>query len=926
MSKYYWLNKKSRDFLSRGYIRENQTVEERIREIAEAAEKYLGVAGYADRFEDYMSRGWYSLSSPVWANYGLERGLPVSCNGSFINDTMDSILTKTAEIGFMTKLGAGTSAYFGSLRPRGAKISTGGESSGPVHFMELFDTTIEVISQSNIRRGSMAAYLPVDHPDILDFLKIKGEGHKIQNLSIGVCISDEWMRGLLNKDKDKLKVWAAIIKKRFESGYPYLFFIDNANNGAPKVYKEKNKKIHASNLCCVSGSDRVVTSRGLLTAKELYELNEPLMVFDGENPVQSSEMKLISPAEKVYKITLSNGLSHTVTKCHKLPVRQKRKMINTELVYEYINTRCEDLKIDDIIKIQSSEGLFGNTSMEDEAFLLGLYQADGTQDKRNIHLCLWENDFDLIEEVQNKFNTLYQKYNGDQYINFDRMKVKTHQPKFVDQNTGFSKVAKKSLISPFLKRCLNFEKGIIPNWIWTGTKETQWQYIKGLFYADGTVNICEAAKGEPLYLSLCNINKEFLENIQKILYNLGITCSLALMKKAGEALLPDGKGGSKLYKTKDAYRLTCGNKNAARIFEENTGFLSRKGIILSEKIYRDNTKKHFKIVSIEEVGVEPVYCVEVYTDDHLWTVNGIVTHNSEIMLPSSEDESFVCVLSSMNLLHYDEWKDTNAVEILTIFLDTVTTEYINKTENISYMGPAHNFAKRHRAVGLGVLGWHSLLQSKMIPFESMEAKYLNSEIFQNINIRSLAASQELASMYGEPELMVGTGERMATRIAIAPTKSSSFILGQVSQGIEPLDSNYFVDKLAKGSFTYKNPELKKLLKEKDQDTPEVWKSILDNGGSVAHLKFLSDKEKSVFKTFAEISQKEIVIQAAQRQKYIDQGQSLNLMIHPKTPPKEVSQLLIFGWESGVKGFYYHKGMNPAALLSQSINSCTNCEA
>lgn len=548
MTKYNWLNQKSRDFLSRGYVREGQTAEERVKEIAVTAENYLNIAGFAEKFEDYMSRGWFSLSSPVWANYGLPRGLPCSCNGSYIDDTMNSILTKTAEIGFMTKLGAGTSAYFGDLRPRGAKISTGGESSGPVHFMELFDKTIKVISQSNIRRGSMAAYLPVEHPDIMEFLKIKSEGNTIQDLSIGVCISDEWMHGLLNKDKDKLKIWGAIIKKRFESGYPYLFFTDNANNTAPLVYKNKGKRIHASNLC------------------------------------------------------------------------------------------------------------------------------------------------------------------------------------------------------------------------------------------------------------------------------------------------------------------------------------------------------------------------------------------SEIMLSSDNDESFVCVLSSMNLLHYDEWKDTDAVEILTYFLDTVTTEYINKTVKIPYMNAAHNFARNQRAVGLGVLGWHSLLQSKMIPFESMQAKFLNSEIFQLLNDKTLKASKELANLFGEPDLMIGTGERMATRMAIAPTKSSSFILGQVSEGIEPIDSNYFVKKLAKGSFTYKNPYLKKLLIKKEQDIDDIWKSILENGGSVQHLSFLDEIEKDVFRTFGEISQKEVVIQAAQRQKYIDQGQSLNLIIHPKTPPKDVSQLLIYGWENGVKAFYYQKGINSALALSRSINSCANCEA
>jgi len=548
MSKYYWLNEKSREFLSRGYVKEGQTAEQRVREIAEAAEKYLGIAGYADKFEDYMSRGWFSLSSPVWANYGLERGLPCSCNGSFIDDTMESILYKNAEIGMMTKNAAGTSAYFGKIRPRGAAISSGGTSSGAVHFMELFDKVSNVVSQSSVRRGSMAAYLDIDHPDLEEFLRIRGEGHPIQDLSIGVCVSDEWMEGLLNKDKEKLKIWGAVIKKRFESGYPYIHFTGNANKNAPKVYRDKGIKIYASNLC------------------------------------------------------------------------------------------------------------------------------------------------------------------------------------------------------------------------------------------------------------------------------------------------------------------------------------------------------------------------------------------NEIQLSSDSETSFVCVLSSINLLHYEDWKDTDAVEVLTYFLDTVTEEYIRKTQNMPFMSAANKFAREQRAVGLGVLGWHSLLQSKMIAFESMEAKMLNAQIFKLLDDKSLVASKELAKKYGEPELLKGYGERMVTRIAIAPTTSSSFILGQVSQGIEPQNSNYYVKKLAKGSFTYKNPYLKKLLEEKGQDSQEVWKSVLEKGGSVQHLDFLSQDEKDVFKTFGEISQKEIVIQAAQRQKRIDQGQSLNLNIPPSATIGEVSKLLIFGWENGIKGFYYHRSSNPSQVLARSLNECKSCEA
>ena len=547
MEKYNWLNEDSRKFLKRGYLTDDQTPEERITQIAKTAESDLKKAGFAEKFEEYMSYGWYSLSSPIWANYGMKRGLPISCFGSYVDDTLESILTKQAEVGMMTKMGGGTSAYFGDIRKRGANIGTGGKSNGPVHFMELFESVTNVVSQSNVRRGSFAAYMPIDHADILEFLQIRGDGNSIQNLSIGVSVSDKWMKSMVDGDKDKRKVWGKVIKKRYESGYPYIFFSDTINKNAPEVYKDKGHTIHASNLC------------------------------------------------------------------------------------------------------------------------------------------------------------------------------------------------------------------------------------------------------------------------------------------------------------------------------------------------------------------------------------------SEIALSSSNDESFVCNLSSMNLLHYDDWKGTDAVEVLTYFLDAVMSEFIRKTEDIPYMEAPRKFATNQRALGIGVLGWHSYLQSKSIPFESFEAKQLTTDIFTYMKRESRDASADLAKEYGEPELLKGYGRRNVTTMAIAPTTSSSFILGQVSPSVEPLNSNYFVKDLAKGKFTYKNPYLERVLDTYNKNNGPTWKSILVKGGSVQHLEFLSDHEKEVFKTFGEISQKEVIIQTAIRQNFIDQAQSINLMIHPKTPPKEVNQLLIFAWEQGVKTLYYHRGTNPSQELSRNLLQCASCE-
>jgi ribonucleoside-diphosphate reductase alpha chain len=298
---------------------------------------------------------------------------------------------------------------------------------------------------------------------------------------------------------------------------------------------------------------------------------------------------------------------------------------------------------------------------------------------------------------------------------------------------------------------------------------------------------------------------------------------------------------------------------------------------------------------------------------------------TEIFLPSTDYWSFVCVLSSLNLVHWDEIIQTDAIEVLLYLLDAVNEEFIRKTKNNFFMKHAHDFAVSNRALGMGVLGWHSLLQSKMVAFDSMEAKLMNTNIWKTIRSRADKATMELAKLYGEPEVLKGYGRRNTTTLAVAPTTSSSFILGQVSPSIEPHNSNYYVKKLAKGSFTFKNPHLKTLLKDKGKDIEEVWKDILVRGGSVQHLKFLTKEEKEVFKTFGEISQKEIVIQNIQRQKYVDQGVSLNLMIPPSCSAKEVSDLLIYGWENGIKSFYYQRSANPAQELMRSILTCSSCE-
>jgi ribonucleoside-diphosphate reductase alpha chain len=271
------------------------------------------------------------------------------------------------------------------------------------------------------------------------------------------------------------------------------------------------------------------------------------------------------------------------------------------------------------------------------------------------------------------------------------------------------------------------------------------------------------------------------------------------------------------------------------------------------------------------------------------------------------------------------------------FLDAVITEFLDKLEvyrdshsredrqTFLFMERAYNFSKDNRALGLGVLGWHSLLQSKMLAFNSQDAFNLNSEIFRTIHERSHKASKELAVVFGEPKVLKGYGRRNTTLNAVAPTTSSAFILGQVSQGIEPIWSNIYVKDIAKVKTTIKNSYLEELLEAKGQNTKEVWISIRDNDGSVQHLDFLTEAEKDVFKTYSEIDQMDIIYQAANRQNHIDQGQSLNIIVHPDMSVKELNKIHVTAWKLGLKSLYYQHSMNAAQKFKQK-KECSSCEA
>lgn len=553
----------------------------------------------------------------------------------------------------------------------------------------------------NTRRGAFAAYLDIDHPDFEEFLQIRDIGNPIQNLFTGACIPDYWMQEMVDGDMEKRRIWAKVLESRQQKGMPYLFFTDNVNKNKPQVYKDNKMQITHSNLC-VSGSDRVVSNYGYLTAKELYDLGTELTLFDGRNPVKSSPMKLREKDVPTYKVTLKNGMEHTITDYHKVKV--------VGYGGQYREVALKDLKVGDKVVLQESKGLFGTEDNYDLAYLLGWYHSDGTQHEDRTFIDLWENSFDKLDEIHETFTRVYSAYGGNTYNiknQTGRVVGERHRetPKFSDCVVRTGSQAKKRLgTNLFSKNNLGFKKGEIPDWIWRSDERTQWRYVQSLLEGDGSVYIYDCPeKGSPIQLYYASVDINFLKQLQRLMYNLGIRPAIYKGRAGGPRLMPDGKGGQKLYETKQCYKLAIGNKPDCVKVNQMTGFLDRKGVKLElSENYRDNTRNYSPVESIEFHSNQDVYCPTVETDEHVFVCNGIQTFNcSEVSLIDTADESFVCCLSSLNLELYDEWKNTDTVKLAIYFLDAVMSEFIENSAGIPGLEAVNKFARRHRALGLG---------------------------------------------------------------------------------------------------------------------------------------------------------------------------------------------------------------------------------
>jgi ribonucleoside-diphosphate reductase alpha chain len=558
--------------ISGGYLLKGEKPINAYHRVANSVADRLGKPEMADKFFQYIWNGWLNLATPVLSNTGTDRGLPISCYGIDIADSVFDIGTKNLEMMLLAKHGGGVGVGFNRIRPAGSKIAKNGTSDGVIPFTKIFDSTILATSQGNVRRGAASSNINIEHKDFEDWLEIrepKGDvNRQCMNLHQCAVVGDKFMRKLEDGDVDARRKWGKLLQKRKATGEPYILFKGNVNKQNPEAYKKNSLKVYMTNIC------------------------------------------------------------------------------------------------------------------------------------------------------------------------------------------------------------------------------------------------------------------------------------------------------------------------------------------------------------------------------------------SEIVLHTDENHSFVCCLSSVNLARYDEWKDTDLIYIATWFLDGVLEEFIQKAKNMKGFENVVRFAEKGRAIGLGVLGWHTYLQQKGIPFEGLLAQFETRKIFSQIKIESERASRDMAEEYGEPLWCVETGMRNTHLRAIAPTVSNSKLSGNVSAGVEPWAANVFTDQSAKGTFIRKNRELEKVLKKIGINTKEIWDKILADGGSIQDIpdldtwfyvngKLTENPEgdehipvKDVFKTFKEINQLELIKQAGIRQQYIDQSVSLNLAFPSQATPKWINQVHMEAWRQRIKTLYY---MRTESVLRADIATratdpdCLSCD-
>ena len=930
-----------------------------------------------------------------------------NCYLYYVDDSIEGIFQRgIAENAYLSKWAGGLGGSWTAVRGTGAYIGgTNGESQGVIPFLKLHNDQLVAVNQGGKRKGSGCAYLESWHNDIFEFLELRkntgDDRRRTHDMNTANWIPDLFMKRMearapwtlfranevpdlhdafgrkfeelyVNYEKmaeegkihghkvEALDLWKKMLSMIFETGHPWITFKDPCNVRSPQDHVGV---VHSSNLCCITADQRVVTSEGLVTVGYLFEKarrlalvggtgNTPLTqeavntVLGRSGPVSAGPMLLPRPDAPIVRIWTKEGYTHKVTPDHKVWVVDQGWV------------EAQDLKRGDLIEIQQAEGLWGTEDSVDLALVAGLVAGDGTfmhhsGDSVSACIDIWANEFSLIDEVESAVARILDQAGEHAVTTFSL------EPKFKGDEY------KKRLCSAPLARVLGAvgfdaeSKLKVPEFVWKGTRETAAAYLRGLYAADATVE----SSGEVTTCALASVSRDFLAGVQVLLANFGVKSSLTRMRSGGLAELPDGMGGTREYYQNELWRLHVSSIRGCRIMENLTGI----GRLRGNARFLSNLEKpgyvqkmHATFDALEQLPNENAFCLQVFTDEHSWTVNGLITKNTEITLNTSKDETAVCNLGSVILETHllpdgslDHRKLRETIRMAVRALDNVIDINFYPTE------AAQRSNKRHRPIGLGMMGLANTLYMKGVAFASIEAVEFNDEAMEAIAFYAYEASSDLAAERGAYSSYKGSkwdrgllppdtvdllekerglpiqvprtsrmnweplrakiaaqGMRNSNVLAIAPTATISNITN-TSPCIEPTYKNLFVKSNLSGEFIVLNPFLVKDLKARGLWDQDMMDSLKYFDGELADIERIPADLKQKYLTAFDIDHKWVVDAAARRQKWIDQSQSVNLWI--KTPDlKTLSHMYRHAWHTGLKTTYYLRGLGASNIEKATV--------
>lgn len=895
-------------------------------EIAQLEEMYFTAMNNLD----------FMPNSPTLMNAGRPLQMLVACFVVPVGDSMEEIFDAVKWTALIQKGGGGTGFSFSRLRPEGSRVSTtGGTSSGPLSFMEVFNATTNTVKQGGKRRGASMAVLSVHHPDILKFICCKEEDGRLSNFNISVGITREFMEAVTNGEDYNLidphtgevvgqvnahEVFTLIAQKAHANGEPGILFLSNIN--------EKNQlpglgMIESSNPC-ISGSTRISTNRGLVKAVDLYKTGAPVYVVTDDRAALSQEqlVKAMNSSKLTAVKRYTNHLGTTIHQASNVFVTGIKPVYRLTTRAGYTLDATLDHKIltpsgykelgalsktDDVL-IQSGPGGTGGFGSLGEGRILGWMVGDGSlyHKPRQVALMFYDKDADLA--------SMMAKHLSEIELSSPKLNRHYESPKPVKQKANTEKytVISRRYYDRLAELGID-EKLRVPEAVFQGSKDMQVGFLQGLFSADGTV--CYSDKKQSCDVRLTSISMELLTEVQLLLLNHGIFSRIYKNRRdTGARMLPDGNGGLKEYQCSAYHELVIGKESRDK-FARDIGFLqdykqSTLGEFINGKT-RATNKDTFKdtVESIELLGEEIVYdLTEPNTSS--FVANGIVVHNcGESLLFPFE----ACVLGSINLSNMVTYGAVNWDK-----LDYTTRVGTRMLDNIidasSYpIGEIADMVRRTRKIGIGIMGLHELLIKLGIPYDSEAGLQTAEDIMEFIDRTSKDESTTMALQYGcfpDYEFSIykdmGLLQRNANTSSIAPTGSISMICG-TTPSIEPIFALVMQRHHAVVSDVMfeVNSLFAHMMRQLGLYTPEIMERVIETGSVQGHPD-IPEEIQRLFKTAHEIAPEWHVRMQAAVQKYTDQGTSKTINLPNDADVNCVRDIYTMAHELGCKGITVYR--------------------